>query len=65
MGLEVGLGLGPEREQLWGQTQVKGAERWSGTGAEEEFWSVRVSVLLPDAGCNCVSGLNSGYGLKG
>lgn len=64
-GFEEGLGQGQEREQVLGQTQGKGAERWSDTGVEEEFWSVKVSVLPLDAGCNCVSGLSSGFGLKG
>lgn len=64
-GFEVVLGLGRERERLLGQMQGKGAERWSGTAAEEEFWSVRVSVLLLGAGCNCASGLRCGFDLKG
>lgn len=61
----LGLGLGLGREQLLGQMQERGAERWSDTGVEEEFWSVRVSALLRDAGCNCVSGLRSGCVLRG
>lgn len=61
----MGLCPGQGREQLLGQTQEKGAERWSDTGAEEEFWSVTVSALLLDADCNCVSGLRFGFGLKG
>lgn len=64
-GFEAGPGLGQAREQPVGRTQEKGAERWSDTGVEEEFWSVRVSVLLLDAGCNCVSGLSSGFVLRG
>lgn len=64
-GFEVGLWPGQEREQPLGQMQEKGAERWSDTGAEEEFWSVRVSVLPLDADCNCVSGSRSGFGLRG
>lgn len=66
-GIQIGQGPRQQRdhEQLPGQTQEKGAERWSDTVEEEEFWSVRVSVLLQDADCNCVSGLRSGFGLKG
>lgn len=50
---------------MLGQRQEKEAERWSDTVAEEEFWSVRVSVLLLDVGCNCVSGLHYGFDRKG
>ena len=57
--------LGQEWDRLLEPTQEKGVERWSDTVEEEEFWSVRVSVLLLDADCNCVSGLRYGFGLKG
>ena len=64
-GFEVGLRSVQEREQLLGQMQEKGEERWIDTGEEGEFWSAKVSVLLLDADCNCVSGLHFGFGLKG
>lgn len=65
LGFEVVLDLEQGREQLLGQMQEKVAERWSDTGVEEEFWSVKVSVLLLDAGYSCVSGLSSGCVLRG
>lgn len=54
-----------KREGALGQRQEKGAERWSDMGAAEEFWSVGVSVLLPGAGCSCVSGWSCGFGPRG
>lgn len=65
LGFEVGLDLEQGREQLLGQMQEKVAERWSDMGVEEEFWSVKVSVLLLDEGYSCVSGLSSGCVLRG
>lgn len=65
LGFEVGLDLEQGGEQLLGQMQEKVAERWSDMGVEEEFWSVKVSVLLLDAGYSCVSGLSSGCVLRG
>lgn len=59
------MGQRQEGHQLMGQMQAKGGERWSDTGEEEEFWSVRESVLLQDGDCNCVSGLCSCFGPKG
>lgn len=61
MGLDPGQGWGKGA----GRSQGRGAKRWSGMGAEEEFWSVGVSVPLLDAGCSCVSGSSSGFVLRG
>lgn len=61
MELDLGQGWG----KVVGRSQEKGAKRWSGTGAEEGFWSVRGSVPLLDAGCSCVSGWSSGFVLRG
>lgn len=62
---EVELGSGQKRGHLPGLMQEMGAERWNGREVEGVSWSVRVSALLPDAGCNCASGLHSDFALKG
>lgn len=59
------LGWGQEKPLGAGQMQEKGAKRWNDMGVEVEFWSVRVSAPLLDAGCNCVSGWHSGFYQKG
>lgn len=59
------LGWEQGRQQEAVQMQEKGAKKWNGMEVEVEFWSVRVSALLLDAGCNCVSGWHSGFYQKG